>query len=336
LGRLGLIWLLVCTVLGGLLLAKGAQPTRAAGLGVAVAARHGDPPRRFKNIEDVQAGERVWAYDVRSGAWSVKPVLRPLVHQYDGELVTLTVLGRKIEATINHPFWVTSGAELSRRPAAADVPVAERASLAGTGGEAGRWVDAGHLRVGDVLVVSGGAFAAVEDLKYRRVRQPVYNLEVADLHTYAVSDAGVVVHNKAMQIAPINAAESTAGKSLLPGEGAVGTYDELIAAGSKGDNITPHHIPSANYMEQYGVSKGDGISINMEQPFPGAGGRHRLTFTYGTQADIGLTPRQALGQGIWDTRQIYQQDGLYGPQIRSALQDVIQQNRAANPGLFYK
>jgi len=67
-----------------------------------------------------------------------------------------------------------------------------------------------------------------------------------------------------------------------------------------------------------------------------AGGRHRLTFTYGTQADIGLTPRQALGQGIWDARQIYQQDGLYGPQIRSALQDVIQQNRAANPGLFDK
>jgi hypothetical protein len=130
-GRLGLIWLLACTAVGGLLLAKGAQPTRAAGLGVAAAARHGDAPRRVKNIEDVQAGEWVWAYDVRSGAWSIKPVLRPLVHQYDGELVTLTVLGRRIEATANHPFWVTSGAELSRRPAATDVPVAERASLDG-------------------------------------------------------------------------------------------------------------------------------------------------------------------------------------------------------------
>jgi filamentous hemagglutinin len=132
------------------------------------------------------------------------------------------------------------------------------------------------------------------------------------------------------------AAKSAPGKSLLPGEGAVGTYDDLIAAGSKGDNITPHHIPSANHRAQHGVSKGDGIAINMEQPFPGSGGRHRATFTYGTQADLNLTPRQALGQGIWDARRIYQQDGLYGPGIRSSLQDVIRQNRAANPGLFDK
>ena len=131
-------------------------------------------------------------------------------------------------------------------------------------------------------------------------------------------------------------AKGGAGKSLLPGEGAVGTYDDLIAAGSKGDNITPHHIPAANHMSQHGVSKGEGIAINMEQPFPGSGGRHRATFTYGTQADLNLTPREALGQGIWDARRIYQQDGLYGSRIRSSLQDVIRQNRSANPNLFSK
>ena len=89
-------------------------------------------------------------------------------------------------------------------------------------------------------------------------------------------------------------------------------------------------------MAQYGVSKGDGIAINMEQPFPGGGGRHGQTFTFGTQADINLTPRQALGQGVWDARRIWQMDGLYTPQIRSELQDLIEQNRAANPGLFGK
>lgn len=62
---------------------------------------------------------------------------------------------------------------------------------------------------------------------------------------------------------------------LLPNEGKVGTYDELLNAGTKGDNITPHNIPSAKLMQQYGVSKGDGISINMEMPSPGVGGRHR-------------------------------------------------------------
>ncbi|WP_242628944.1 LysM peptidoglycan-binding domain-containing protein [Xanthomonas oryzae] len=51
---------------------------------------------------------------------------------------------------------------------------------------------------------------------------------------------------------------------LLPGEGAVATYGELIAAGSKGDNITPHHIPSARHMAEYGVSKADGIAITQK------------------------------------------------------------------------
>jgi hypothetical protein len=123
---------------------------------------------------------------------------------------------------------------------------------------------------------------------------------------------------------------------LLPGEGMVGTYDDLIAAGVKGDNITPHHIPSANRMALEEVSQGDGIAINMEQPFPGVGGRHRATFTYGTQADIAMTPRDALAAGVWDARQIYRADGLYTPQIRSSLQELIQMNKANHPIIFVK
>jgi len=125
-------------------------------------------------------------------------------------------------------------------------------------------------------------------------------------------------------------------KRLLPTEGNVGTYDELIAAGSKGDNITPHHIPSANIMAQNGVGKGDGIAINMEQPYPGVGGRHRKTFTYGTTADLNMSPREALAAGVWDARRIYQQDGLYGTQIRSSLQDLIKQNKNTFPDIFRK
>ncbi|WP_042549508.1 hemagglutinin, partial [Ralstonia solanacearum] len=122
---------------------------------------------------------------------------------------------------------------------------------------------------------------------------------------------------------------------LLPTEGNVGTYNELISAGSKGDNITPHHIPSAKLMSGYDVSKGDGIAINMEQPSPGSGGRHRETFTYGTTADVGMTPRDALAAGVWDARRIYRQDGLY-QQVRPQLQELIRQNKDAFPGLFEK
>lgn len=130
-------------------------------------------------------------------------------------------------------------------------------------------------------------------------------------------------------------ANVTNSTSLLPTEGNVATYSELVAAGSKGDNITPHHIPSANFMSQYGAAKSDGIALNMEQPFPGLGGRHRETFTYGTTADLAMAPRDALAAGIRDARQIYQRDGLY-PEIRPQLQEVVRQNLMKYPNLFGK
>jgi len=130
------------------------------------------------------------------------------------------------------------------------------------------------------------------------------------------------------------AAKEGAGKSLLPGEVAVGTYDDLISAGTKGDNITPHHIPSANHMKQYGVSKGEGVAINMEHPHPGVGGRHRETASYGTEVDLNMSPRDALGFGVRDARSIYLRDGLYSPEIRQQLQEVIRRNQVDNPGLF--
>jgi hypothetical protein len=126
------------------------------------------------------------------------------------------------------------------------------------------------------------------------------------------------------------------GESLLPGEGAVGVYNDLIAAGSKGENLTPHHIPSANHMAGQGVSSGQGISIMMEQPVPGVGGRHRATFTYGTSADVGMTSRDALAAGIRDARSIYMQDGLYSPYVRQQLQEVIRQNKTLYPSIFAK
>lgn len=89
-------------------------------------------------------------------------------------------------------------------------------------------------------------------------------------------------------------------------------------------------------MAQHGVSKGDGISINMEQPHPGVGGRHRQTFTYGSKADLDMAPRDALASGVGDARSIYMQDGLYDAQIRKQLQELIDQNGSNYPEIFRK
>jgi hypothetical protein len=49
-----------------------------------------------------------------------------------------------------------------------------------------------------------------------------------------------------------------------------------------------------------------------------------------------MSPRDALAAGVRDARKIYQRDGLYGPQVRGALQDVIKQNKQTFPEIFAK
>ncbi len=126
------------------------------------------------------------------------------------------------------------------------------------------------------------------------------------------------------------------------GEGDIGTYKELVKAGKRGDILTPHHMPSAEYMAKKGVSKNDSLCMNMEMPVPGSGGRHRLTATYGrnmTDAEkavyYSLSPRDALAFDINNARKIYQNDGQYA-EIRPQLIQYINTYKALMPELFEK
>jgi len=135
-------------------------------------------------------------------------------------------------------------------------------------------------------------------------------------------------------------------KPLLPTEGDVGSYRELIDAGTRGDNITPHHMPSDKFMKTNGgntYTRNDGISMNMEQPHPGRGGRHRDTATYNNnmtkaekEAYLNSNPRDALAHDIRDARRIYREQGLYDDNIRGSLQEVIRQNKEQYPDIFGK
>ena len=130
--------------------------------------------------------------------------------------------------------------------------------------------------------------------------------------------------------------------SLLPGEGDIGTYKDLVKAGKRGDNITPHHMPSAEYMGTKGVARNDGLCMNMEMPSPGTGGRHRLTDTYGRNMTdtkkayyYSLSPRDALAYDIKNLREIYQSQGLYS-EIRPQLRKYIKKYKDLMPKLFEK
>ena len=170
----------------------------------------------------------------------------------------------------------------------------------------------------------------------------VYNLSVEDCHNYYVSERDVLVHNDCPRNNKVNIESGSGTNKLLSGEGDIGTYKELRDAGEVGDNITPHHMPSAEYMSSKGVSKNNGLCMNMEMPSPGTGGRHRMTDTYGrnmTDAQkayyYSLSPREALAYDINNLRQIYMSQGLYS-EMRPRLQAYIKAYQEYMPELFNK
>ncbi len=70
----------------------------------------------------------------------------------------------------------------------------------------GRWVDAGDLQVGDVVLLQADREARIEAITVRPACAKVYNFEVEELHNYAVGVDWVLVHN----VTPCEAAAKAA------------------------------------------------------------------------------------------------------------------------------
>ncbi len=117
-------------------------------------------------IEDVQAGDWVWARDEVTG----EVRLCEVEETYRNEspvILEVTAGGETVATTPGHPFWVLDHG----------------------------WKDAGELEVGDCLVNLRGESVVVEDIRRRPVPEAVYNFSVAGLHTYFVGQGGIWVHN---------------------------------------------------------------------------------------------------------------------------------------------
>jgi len=117
-------------------------------------------------IEEVQAGDWVWARDEVTG----EVRLCEVEETYRNEspvILEVTAGGETVATTPGHPFWVLEHG----------------------------WKDAGELEVGDRLVNLRGESVVVEDIRRRPVPEAVYNFSVAGLHTYFVGQDGIWVHN---------------------------------------------------------------------------------------------------------------------------------------------
>ncbi|MBY0282212.1 MAG: DUF637 domain-containing protein [Alphaproteobacteria bacterium] len=142
--------------------------------------------------------------------------------------------------------------------------------------------------------------------------------------------------NKAASASVSSRKGKTEQRPLLPGEGKVGTYEELKKYKTRNDNLARHHIPNDQYMNYLGVQRDKGVSMMVEHPIPGTGGRHREIHKQLQRQDLSKTPRSALAQATLRARHVYKHDGAYTPEIRKGLQKVVEQNKDLYPNLFKK
>jgi len=121
-------------------------------------------------IESVRPGQEILTRDLDGGRVVSATVLGCMASAAQ-RVLELEVAGETIRCTGGHPFWVP-----------------------GAG-----WSTASDLRPGTPLMTASGA--AVEVAAIRRIAggATVYNMEVGGLHTYLVSAAQILVHNKAMR-----------------------------------------------------------------------------------------------------------------------------------------
>jgi RHS repeat-associated protein len=121
-----------------------------------------------KPIEQVKAGDRVMAEDPQKGVEKPEPATNVIIGQGLKHLYDIVVNGSVIEATYNHPFWVTEKRDFE-------------------------WAQ--DLVAGEHLLLADGETALITAVSHHDQITTVYNLTVHDLHTYFAGIVPVLTHN---------------------------------------------------------------------------------------------------------------------------------------------
>ena len=121
-----------------------------------------------KRIDEIEIGDKVWAYNVETGETELKEVKNVFVHDVVG-ILHLHTTDADIDTTTNHPFYVI--------------------------GEG--WVAAGDLSAGDEIYLLNGSSAFITGSDFEELDEiiQVYNLEVEGFHSYFVGENSILVHN---------------------------------------------------------------------------------------------------------------------------------------------
>jgi len=118
-------------------------------------------------IEQIRVGDKVTAYNERTGGFELRPMLRVFKNPMPDVMAHIGFKGMEsAKVTLNHPYFTQRG-----------------------------WAKAGALSRKDVVLTKTGAWVPVLNsmLYATSPNRFVYNLEVEELHTYTAN--GIVVHN---------------------------------------------------------------------------------------------------------------------------------------------
>ena len=173
-----------------------------------------------KAIETIEVGDKVLSTDPETGETAYKEVLKIYTYVKD-TLVYIEANGETIETTKDHPFWV----------------------------EGQGWTKAKFINAGDLLRDAAGNSVTINKVDIVPLPESqytiVYNLEVAEFHTYYVSNDCILVHN---------VCDSTIlGRNMMKDMGLPGS--------TKWSGYQAHHIIPCE-LKNHPVLKQIGLDIN--------------------------------------------------------------------------
>ncbi|MCZ8286045.1 MAG: polymorphic toxin-type HINT domain-containing protein, partial [Bacteroidia bacterium] len=117
------------------------------------------------NIEDIKAGDIVFAYNVKNKRVVTRKVAKSYIRVVN-QLVKLEYGNEVIFTTSEHPFYVGN-----------------------------TWIEASKLQVGDLLFLHDKSVLPIKQISIIDTVVNVYNFTVEDEHNYYVGESKVLVHN---------------------------------------------------------------------------------------------------------------------------------------------
>ena len=139
-----------------------------------------------KKIEDIQVGDKVWAYDEKSQSKRLKKVVQVFQNKTK-KWLHIHINEEEIICTPEHPFYVIDAKE---------IPILQFEGRESFKYE-GEWVASKDLKEGMQVLLANGKYATIEIVETEELDtfETTYNFEVEDDHTYFVGTTSILVHN---------------------------------------------------------------------------------------------------------------------------------------------